>query len=166
LCFALFLLVFQPGLLNSTLPIVNNRVTIAPCALTLALDPGFVAGDAWRIAVIQEKQSDTLTIGSKTYTFVTNAPNQNQIRVGANTGATATNIAAAVNAIHPELTSPSVAGNKVNLQAKVAGSSGNNLELSTSNSVNIAVSRMQGGADQTTQYSIKDKVDQPKNSVI
>ncbi len=158
----------QPGYVNSTIDIVNNRVTIAPCALTLVLDPGFVAGDSWRIAVIKEQQSDTLTLGSKTYSFVPTAatPNQNQIRIGNNTGATASNIAAAVNSIHPELSSPSVAGNKVNLLAKIAGSSGNNFELSTSNSVNIAVSRMQGGSDQTTRYTIKGKEDQPKNSII
>ncbi len=158
----------QPGLLPTDLAITNNRVAIAPCGLTLVLTPGFAAGHTWRITVQAEKQSDTLTIGSKIYSFVTANPNNNQIRVGGTNAQTAANIAAAVNAIHPEITSPYVPANGavVTLRAKVAGSSGNSLELSASNPVVFGISRMQGGSDQTTSYAVKDKQDQPKNSVI
>mgnify|MGYP006898375742 CR=1 FL=1 len=156
----------QPGLLPTDLAITNNRIAIAPCGLTLALTPGFAAGHTWRITVQAEKQSDTLTIGSKIYSFVSANPNNNQIRVGGTNAQTATNIAAAVNSIHPEMTAPTVNGAVVTLRAKVAGVNGNSLELSASNLVALGISRMQGGTDQTTSFSIKDKQDQPKNSVI
>jgi len=156
----------QPGLLPTDLPITNNRVAIAPCGLTVVFTPGFAAGHSWRITVQSEKQADTLTVGSKIYSFVSANPNANQILVGANPAGTANNIRTAINAIHPEVTSPAVNGAVVTVRAKIAGTSGNSIELSASDPVVFGISRMQGGADQTTTYSIKDKPDQPKNSVI
>ncbi len=157
----------QPGLINTDIAIVNNSVSISPCGLTVSLDSGFAAGHSWNIPVLAARQADTLTIGSKTYTFVSGVANNNQISLGSNTGLTAKNIAAAVNNIHPEVTSPlPVQNSTVNIKAKVAGQSGNNIELSSSNAVQIAITTMKGGTDQRTTYIIKDKPDEPKNTVI
>ncbi len=156
----------QPGLNTTDIAIVNNSVSIAPCGLNVSLNPGFAAGHSWNIVVSKEKQADTLTIGSKTYTFVSGAANNNQVTVGATIALTAQNIASAVNAIHPEVTAPTVQGSSVTIRAKVAGSAGNSLELSSSNAVQIAITAMNGGTDQRTTYTIKDKSDQPKNTVI
>lgn len=157
----------QPGLITTDIAIVNNRVNIGPCGLSVSLNPGFAAGHSWNIPVLAARQADTLTIGSKTYTFVSGAANNNQVSVGSNTGVTAQNIAAAINAVHPEVTSPlPVQNSTVNIKAKVAGLSGNNIELSSSNAVQIAITAMHDGSDQKTTYTIKDKTDQPKNTVI
>ncbi len=156
----------QPGLLPADIAIINNTVSINPCSLTLVLDAGFAVGTSWQIAVQRETQPDTLTIGSKMYSFIASGqPNANQIAVGGSRAATAANIASAVNSIHPEMTATSNQA-VVTVRTKVAGSSGNNLELSTSNPVALAVSRMQGGSDATTTFTIKGRQDQPKNAVI
>ncbi len=157
----------QPGLITTDIAIVNNSVNIGPCGLVVSLGSGFAAGHSWNIPVLAARQADTLTIGSKTYTFVSGAANNNQVSVGLNAGLTAQNIAAAVNAIHPEVTSPLPVQNSiVTIKAKVAGQSGNNIELSSSNAVQIAITAMHDGSDQKTTYTIKDKTDQPKNTVI
>ena len=156
----------QPGLVPTDIAIVNNAISIAPCGLSLALDPGFAAGHSWHINVLSAHQADTLTVGSKIYSFVSSGANANQINVGNTTAATAQNIADTINAIHPEVTAPSVQNSSVTIRSKVAGASGNSIELSSSNAVQIALSTMHGGSDQTTTYSIKDKQDQPKNTVI
>ena len=156
----------QPGLLPTDVPIINNKIDIAPCSLSVSLAAGFAVGHSWRIAVLSEKQADTLTVGSKIYTFVSLNRQQGQILVGGSNNATAQNIATAINEIHPEVTASQIVGAVVTVKAKVAGVSGNSIELSSSNPVSIGIGRMQGGADQTTTYTIKGKEDQPKNSVI
>lgn len=155
----------QSGLQPAELNIIGNRFDIAPCHLTVNLDAGYVAGHSWRIAVTPEAQADTLTVGSKMYTFVTTTPNDNQIALGSTPAATAVSIRDAVNAIHPQVTA-TASGNTVTFKAKVAGSAGNRLELSTSNPVALSPSAFSGGADQTTLYTVNDLKDQPKNTVI
>lgn len=160
----------QPGLQPADIAVVNNRVNLSPCSMAFVLEPNETpapaAGHAWRINVTAERQADTLTVGSKTYSFATANPTANQIIVIPNNNSqTAQNISAAINAIHPEVTA-SVSQSTVRVQAKVAGSAGNSLELSTSNSLALQITPMSGGADQQTTYSIKDKNDQPKNAVI
>ncbi len=154
----------QPGLEGGNLAIVGNRIELAPCGLSVAFNAGYNAGNSWRITVVSERQADTLKVGSKIYTFVSNAVNDSQISVGATNNATAANIAAAMD-VHPEMTA-TVRQNIVTVQAKVAGSGGNNLELTTSNQVALALSRMTGGSDQSIQYTVVDRPDQPKNAVI
>ncbi|HRH33140.1 MAG TPA: Ig-like domain-containing protein [bacterium] len=155
----------QSGLVSADLNILSNRFTIAPCGLTVILEPGYVAGHSWQIAVTPVVQADTLTIGSKIYTFVNSTPNNNQIQVGASVGATATHISESVNTIHPEVTA-TVAGSIVTLKAKIAGLSGNRLELSSSNAVAFGLAAFSEGADEVTTYTPRDITDQPKNSII
>lgn len=155
----------QPGLSPADLNIINNHFDLNPCQLGVDLDPGFATGHSWRITVTPEVRADTVKIGSKIYTFVTSSPNDNQILLGATPAAVATEIAAAVNRIHPQVTATR-AGAVVNLKAKVAGSAGNQFELSTSNPVALQTSAFSGGTDQTTTYTINDLRDQPKNAVI
>lgn len=155
----------QSGLLPSTVNIINNKIVISPCGLTLALANNFQAGHSWRIRVTKEKISDTLTVGSKIYTFVSSDPGANQIQLGINNNATASNIAQAIEAIHPEVNA-SASSSTVTITAKIAGSAGNSIGLSTSNPVALAITSMSGGADETITYTIKDKTDQPKNTVV
>lgn len=155
----------QSGLGSADLNIINNHFDINPCQLGVDLEPGFATGHSWRIAVTPEVRADTVTIGSKIYTFVTASPDDNQIVLGGTPVALATNITDAVNRIHPQVTATRVAA-IVTLKAKVAGSAGNQLELSTTNPVALQTSAFSGGADQATTYTINDLRDQPKNTII
>jgi len=158
----------QSGLISGDVAIVNNKVDINPCGLSLTLTTA-VVGTQWRIDVVSEKTSDTLTVGSKTYSFVSSNPSLDPTKIiaVANVATTASNIAAAINDINPDVTSPSVNGAVVNVRAKVAGVLGNSIELSSSNNVALGFGAgMHGGTDKTTTYTIKDKPDQPKNTVI
>jgi hypothetical protein len=157
----------DPGLVDGEVDVVNNKVAINPCNLTLILPTGFQAGNSWQITLQSEKQADTLTIGSKIYSFVSSKSQGDQIVVGATNNNTADNITAAINLIHPQVVA-NTAGllSRVTVQAKIAGESGNQIELSTSNPAAFSISAMRGGADKTTTYTINDKKDQPKNTVI
>lgn len=153
----------QAGMVPADLDIVNNRFAIAPCNLTVVFRASPAVGNAWSLAVRPAGQTDTLTLGSKIYSFVNSNPSGNQILVGGSLEQTADNIAAAV-AVHPEL-SASVQNRVVTFKAKVLGVSGNNLEISTT-STGLATGRMGGGGDAAVSYKINDKKDQPKNTVI
>ncbi len=155
----------QSGLLPADLNIISNQFTLAPCGLTINLDPGFVAGHAWRLTVAPVQSADTLTIGSKIYTFVTGTPNNNQIKVETTFPATALSIADSVNLIHPEVTA-TVAATTVTLTAKIAGTAGNRLQLSSTSVGNLVLAAFHGGTDITTTYTVRDRADQPKNAII
>lgn len=155
----------HPGLLPTDLTIISNRFDINPCHLTVTLDPGYSLADTWKIDTRPEVRPDTVTIGSKLYTFVASSPNDNQIAVGIDDTTTAASIKDSVNTIHPEVVA-TVTGNTVTLTAKIAGTAGNRLELSTNNQLALALTAFNGGTDLTTTYTIKDQKDQPKNTVI
>lgn len=155
----------QSGLQPADLTIINNHFEITPCQLTVNLDSGFATGHSWRISVTGEVRADTVTIGSKIYTFVNGTATDNQITLGTSPTTTAAAIKDAVNSIHPQVTA-TASGTTVTLQAKVAGLAGNRLELSTSNPVALTLSGFSGGADATTTYTINDLRDQPKNTII
>lgn len=153
----------QEGLVDEEPDILNNQVSFCGLILTLATT---TAGTQWRIDVVSEKQPETLTVGDRSYSFVRSAPQPGEIMVGLNNDATARNIADAINEIHPQVTA-TVNGKKINLEAKIAGASGNNITLSSSKiGSSLVFEAMRGGKDKTTTYSIKDKPDQPKNTVI
>lgn len=155
----------QPGLLPTDLTIISGRFDLTPCHLTVNLDPGYSLADSWKIITAPEVRADTVTVGSKLYTFVGGSPNDNQIAVGATNAATALSIRDSINRIHPEVTA-TASGIVVTFTAKVAGSAGNRLELSTNNQVALGVTAFSGGTDLTTRYTIKDQEDRPKNTVI
>ena len=135
------------------------------CGLTLSPEDGtFTAGNSWTIAVTGERQADSLIIGKNLYTFVSGPASGNEITLGANTGATANNIKNAL-AAHPDLDA-SVAGNAVSLTAKVAGSAGNSIALSTTSSGSFVIVPMAGGENKKDFSVVKDKRDKPRNAVI
>jgi len=158
----------QPGGASTENPnIINNEIKISRCNIWLVLKPGFAVGYSWKIDVVKERASDTLTVGSRTYSFVSSNASQGKILVGASDVATEQNIKNAINAIHPEVTAAMNASAKgVIIEAKIAGSAGNSIELSTNSTAINIFSAMQGGLDQSTTYTVKDRTDQPKNSII
>ncbi|MFA5318135.1 MAG: hypothetical protein WC323_01525, partial [Patescibacteria group bacterium] len=55
---------------------------------------------------------------------------------------------------------------KINLIAEVAGASGNDIKLSTSNSNALGITPMSGGTDMTEDIRIQGLEDQPRNAVV
>lgn len=146
---------------------ITDNIASLGCGLTLIPEDGtFTSGNSWTIAVTAEKQADTLTVGSVTYTFVAGAPVGNQIQLGAIVNNTASNIAAAL-ASHPDVFAAiGSAPNIVKITAKVAGAAGNNIALSTSNTSALIIDPMSGGQDQETITTVNDAQDKPRNAVI
>ena len=143
----------------------GSTATFSYCDMIFTLTGGsFGAGNAWIVDVSPEQKADTLTAGGTIYTFVSGAPGANEIQLGATANLTAANIASKLNS-RSDL-SATQAGNVVDLTAEEFGKAGNNIELSTNNSTNIIIIPMTGGADSQTIVTIKDKKDQPRNSVI
>jgi len=137
----------------------SDGVASLGCGLELRPNDGvFKAGDSWTIAVTAQKQADTLTVGGITYTF------GSDIQLGADVGSTAVNIASAL-AAHPDVNA-SASNNIVTLRAKVAGASGNDINLSSTNQGALAITAMSGGVNQRTGVIVKSREDQPRNSVI
>lgn len=123
------------------------------------------AGQWWDILnVTPMTPADTLTVGNTVYTFVSGAPAANEIQSSSNNNATAANIASILN-YRSDLIAAS-AQSAVNLTAEIAGAAGNNIGLSASNSSVLTIILMSGGTDAKTTQTVKDKPDQPKNSVI
>lgn len=152
---------------SADLPIVNSRLVLAPCGLTIVFRQLPAVGNAWRLSVVRAQQADTLTAGPKTYRFVSGAATGNQISVGGTQNQTAANIAAAINNdenVNPEVTA---SANKqiVTITAKVAGAAGSNIELAAA-SQSLTIGAMSGGSDRSVTFSVKHKRDQPKNTVI
>jgi hypothetical protein len=100
---------------------------------------------------------DTITIGSRTYTLKTVLAVANDVLIGASATATASNLAAAINAgagsgsvyhagttIHPDVTA-SPSGATVSLTAKVAGNTGAQI-ATTKNSTSFAFGRVKLGS--------------------
>ncbi len=152
---------------SGELPVINSRINLGPCNLVVVFDPLPAVGSAWRLKVVKARAADTLTVGAKTYQFVTSTPQGNQILIGATNQATAANIDDAINSttnINPDVIA-TVQKEVVTVKAKVAGAGGSNIELSGV-SGGLTVTRMSGGSDRTVTFTVKGKRDQPKNSVI
>ncbi len=82
--------------------------------------------------VSQPNNGDTMTVGGKTYTFVTGAPSGDQIQIGSDVYATAINIAAKVSAdTSSTLCTGEATGAGLDLMANTAGSTGNSIALAT-----------------------------------
>jgi hypothetical protein len=122
-------------------------------------------GSLWDIKISTEKLADTLTINSNVYTFATSSQNNN-IAVPAKFSAAsvAANIEAKVSgesALQVGLNGATVA-----LTAKVAGTDGNNIAVTSSDAAAILVKPLSGGTDQQESNKIEDKQDRPMNTVI
>lgn len=130
--------------------------------LTMVLNPNFSAGNSWRFSVAKRVLPDSLTVGTDVYYFGSGA---GEIRSG-----TASTLAA--NIVNGLSANPNVevydytSGSlTIKLRAKVAGTSGNNLQLLSSTNV-ITATSFSGGANRVDTVTINGKKDQPKNSII
>lgn len=124
------------------------------------------SGDSWDIVMTPEQLADTLTVGDQVYTFSSQASGNNNINVPALNcvSGTASNIYAvlsgdpAVNVEHN--------GNTINLEAKVAGTSGNRILVSSTNNLALSTKTLSGGIDRQDLSQVADKKDNPMNTAI
>lgn len=151
----------------------GNSVTF-PGVLTLNLNDSPSAGDSWNLSVEPVTQADTLTVAGDTYTFVSESPEGNQIQVGADTGATAVNIASTIDGSDDD-SNPSdannlittVSGDTIDIEAEQAGDAGNDIVLESNDSNgDLDITPMSGGNDKQTHVNINDKEDEYRNSII
>jgi len=123
------------------------------------------AGDSWEIEIKPEQLADTLTVGSNVYTFATSSENNNILaEATCDTAKQALNIQAKLSGNQDINVARS--SNKVILTAKVAGEAGNHIALNSTNSSALSLKSLSGGTDRVINNQIKDKKDNPMNSVI
>lgn len=124
------------------------------------------SGQMWEINIVPEQLADTLRLGNFTYVFSDNNANNNiQVPEGAcDINKQAGNIAAKLTG-HSDV-NVSLSGSRVLLVAKVAGSSGNNLILSTRNQAALQLIQFSGGSDLTSSHTVNDRKDTAMNTII
>lgn len=127
---------------------------------------GRAEGNSWTINIVPEQLADNLVIGNLIYTFATSTANNNIL---VPTGSCDTNEQAAN--IHSKISGhPSInisrSGSRLNLEAKVAGSDGNNIALNSSNNNALELQQFSGGSDAETTYTVNDKKDVAMNAII
>ncbi|MFA5886757.1 MAG: Ig-like domain-containing protein [Patescibacteria group bacterium] len=123
-------------------------------------------GSSWVINISPEQTADNLIVDGTTYVFATSTANNNiLVPNNCNLNIQATNIQAKLH--NPDsVVSAELSGNKINLTAKVAGQSGNDFLMSTTNPGALLISQMAGGRDRQVSYIIKDKKDKSRNSAL
>jgi hypothetical protein len=146
--------------------IVNNKISLFNSSIVINLD-SVVAGNSWNIKIEPMVPADTIKVAHLTYTFVEEGEGGGyNIEVNNFINETALNI---VNALsnHPSVTADIDSENNttIKLKALVAGSSGDDIHLSSSNE-HIDIVSFSGGSDAVQQVDIKDKLDQPRNAII
>ncbi len=125
------------------------------------------AGNAWIVTLKPEQLADTLTLGSDTYTFSENSSGGNTIKINPNLGLLQqAPIIYAVLSGNSSFDISSAGANKINLISKVAGTSGNNIEVSTTNPAAFQITPLSGGSDRQIIDEIKGKKDVPMNTII
>jgi hypothetical protein len=147
--------------------VLNNKVSF-PNYFNLEFEDSFNSGNSWQIEVERRVQADTITVGGSVYTFVSGNTSDYNIKLDNEYSPSdlAEQIAIALNN-HPNAEPTWSTGSSiVSLEAKVGGSNGNNIALSTSNSGSISITPFSGGSNNQTNTVIKDKRDKPMNSVI
>jgi len=123
------------------------------------------AGDSWDLEIKPEQLADTLKVGSNVYTFATSAENNNiLVESNCSTDKQALNIQAKLSGDEEMIVTRS--NSKVILTARVAGESGNNISLSTTNQSALTLRPFTGGTNRSVKDEVRDKKDNPKNSVI
>lgn len=123
------------------------------------------AGNSWIITLVPEQMADTLTLGDQVYTFSDTASGGNNIQINSSFPVLVGNIYAVLSG-NTSLNIAHGGGMKINLTAKVAGASGNNIDISTTNSTSFKIIPLSGGSDQKDLAQIKGKEDVPMNTVI
>jgi len=130
--------------------------------LTLTLNPYFSAGNSWKFSVAKRVLPDSITVGNDVYYFGS----------GAGQIPSARDATLAGNIVNALSSNPNVevydynTGNlEIKLRAKVSGTSGNGLQLLSSTNI-ISTTNFSGGSNRVDTVTIKDKKDQPKNTII
>ncbi len=146
--------------------VFSGRSVVFPNMFTLESSADPAPGNSWNVAVTAAVQADTLTVGRMVYVFVSSAVAPNQIQLGSGVNQTASNIAATINA-HADVDA-SAAGNIVSIKATLAGTSGNNIVLATSNgsALDLSGSSLTGGSSRQESSIVSGRRDQPMNTVI
>jgi len=123
-------------------------------------------GSIWEIRISPEQLADNLTVGNIVYVFSETGENNNIITDlnSCDTNIQAVNIEAKLSG-HPDIDVVRV-GTRISLTAKAFGVSGNDIDLSTSNTSALALTPFSGGVDQVINYVIRDQADAPMNSII
>lgn len=152
------------GGLASTATINAGSGISLGCGLTLTLDVP-VSGNQWSFDAAAQRSADTLRVGNTTYTFVQNGAAGNQINLGVTAAATAQNIGDALDS-NSLVDVSSVAGATVNLQAVLAGQSGNAIVLSSPATSRVSIDSMSGGQDAVLLPTKVDAPDQPRNAIV
>lgn len=132
---------------------------------TLKADPQ--PGNVWTVNVSPEVVASAITIGQVTYTFTDNN-NGNNVQVGTSAGDSADILKNKINSAtqpNPDVEVITINTGTLTLRAREAGLGGNNIILKT-NDPNINVTPMAGGLNNVLGLTVKDKPDQPRNSVI
>jgi len=151
--------------------IMDNQVNFTNYFI-LNFPSGYEAGNSWNIKVSPRKLADTLTIGNYVYTFVAgDTTGGYNIAVGSSfdSNVLASSIKTALElSNNPDviIDNSNTENSTVALKAKVSGSGGNNIQLSSSNSEAISIIAFNGGADKTENTIINGKEDQPMNSIV
>ncbi len=141
----------------------NNKVFFENYfSLTSSDNPS--VGNQWLVTIVPEVFADTLTVADVVYTFADNN-NGNNIEISRSS-----NNNQAINIDNKISNNPSVTttvgGSTVVLLAKVAGKTGNGINLSTTNASALDITPMSGGSDENIVYNVNDKKDKPRNSTI
>lgn len=160
-----------PGLVNETEAVIVDRKIKTACGLELSLlndADNFGPGQSWLIELATERKADSLIVGADVYNFVDKLTGSRQIMVGTSQVETAANIVKAL-ADNAEVIARIDDANKskVNLQSKVPGRIGNNLDLLSSAAKEaLAISPFAGATDRVVSTKLVDKADKPRNAVI
>lgn len=123
-------------------------------------------GNAWIVNLIPEQMADTVTLGDDVYTFSSNPSGGNNIHIDVSES-----LARNLSNIYAVLSGNkdldiSDGGGKINLTAKVAGASGNNIVVSTTNPDAIKITPLSGGSDSYDLAEVLGSEDVPMNTVI
>jgi len=124
-------------------------------------------GNAWDIVMTPESLADTLTIGERTYTFSNTPSGNTNIYVDSNNcdaKTEATRIYAVLSG--DPVVNVEHASNAILLAAKVAGASGNNIAINTTNQSALQIQAFKGGSDLKDLSQVQGVKDTPMNTVI
>ena len=122
-------------------------------------------GSIWDINIKPETKADTLRVNNLVYTF-SSSSGYNKIMVPSvcNISMQRLWISVALSS-NPDISTSMLGNNIVRLYARVRGSSGNNIVVS-STSNKLEIMPFSGGVDKDVSATINDKKDKPRNSAI
>jgi len=127
---------------------------------------GHDAGSAWDVIIKPKVLADRLSLGTEVYVFSEDASGNNILIDidNCSPNIVANSIYAKISA-HPDINVDKEA-NVVYLSAKIAGISGNNIYLNSSNQATVSVTPFSGGQNKISNNEVRHRKDRPMNSVI